>query len=66
MLKTKVEMPNSKSSLAKGQDRRKSTELDEWNRLKGPKCKQNDQKYAQDYQKCAKFRQSAEIATQGT
>ena len=26
------------------------------------KCKQKDQKYAQDYGKCTKFRHSAEVA----
>ena len=64
LLKTKVEMPNSVSTNRNRRDWQK--ELDEENRLKGPKCKQNDQKYAQDYRKWAKSRHSAEIATQGT
>ena len=68
LLKTKVEMPNSVSTNRNqvspeaeiGRNQRN------WNRLKGPKCKQNDQEYAQDYLKCAKSQHSAEIATQGT
>ena len=70
-LKTKVEMFNSASTnrnIKFPQETRLAeiNEIKQWNRIKGLKCKQKYQKYAQDYWNCAKSWHFAKVTTQGT